>query len=177
MPVSDTVLGVLVGGFFTLAGYISGGLINYYRTRTEVRAEDRRLRAELYMERKVEALTNLHAELEECQRGLMKILDKAPFEGFGENGEMEEADKLIEEFEIAMDEASIYLSEEQHETILDFFETLGDVNSSINGWAFETVEMRDGDLYKERRRSLISGYREVKEILQDEIREPIEELD
>ncbi|RKD88554.1 hypothetical protein ATJ93_4208 [Halopiger aswanensis] len=177
MPVSDTVLGVLAGGLFTLAGYISGGLINYYRTQTEVKAEDRRLRAELSMERKVEALTNLHAELEECQRGLVEILDRVPYDGFGENGEIEEADQLIEEFEIAMDEASIYLSEEQHETVLDFFETLGEVNSSISGWAFETVEMRGGDMYHERRMSLIDGYEEVKEILQDEIREPIEELD
>lgn len=175
MPVSDTVLGVLVGRFFTLAGSISTGLINYYRTQTEAKAENRGLRAELYMEQKVEALTNLHAELEEYQRGLVEILDRA-HDGFGENGEVEEADQLVEEFEIAMDEASIYLSEEQHETVLGFFETLGEVNSSISGWAFETVEMRSGDIYHERRMSLISGFEEVKEILQDGIREPIEEL-
>lgn len=177
MPISDTITGVLVGGVFTLAGSISVGLLHYLRTQTEVRADDRRLKAELHLEKKVESLTTLHAELEECQRGLIQILDRVPYENYGEDNEREKADRLIKEFEVAMDEASIYLSEEQYEMILDYFETLGEVNSSIHGWAFETVEMRGGEIYKSHRTNLISDYEDVKEILREEVRVPIDELE
>lgn len=178
MPISQTLLGVLIGGLFTLAGSVAVGLFHYFRTKTEVRAEDRRLTAELYLERKVEALTTLHAELEECQRGLMRILDRVPSEEFGAENEEKEAEKLIEEFEVAMDRASVYLTEEQHKTVLSLYTTLEEVNGSIKGWRMEPVDMRrEGNILQERHSDLIKEYEEVKQLLQEEIREPIEELD
>lgn len=177
MPISETLSGVLIGGLFTLSGSVSVGLFHYFRTKKEVEAEDKRLRAELYMEQKVEALITFHAELEKCQRGVLQILDRVPLEDYGKENEREEAEELIEDFEVAMDRISVYLNEEQHQTVLNMFDKLREVNDSVDGWMYETKEMRRDELLYEHRSDLIEEYEEVKKVLQEEIRGPIEEFE
>jgi len=177
MLITETLLGVIIGGLFTLSGSLLVGLIHYFRTKTEVQAEDRRIKAEMYLDKKADALTTLHAELEECQRGLMEILDRVPSENYGKEGEVEEAKKLIKEYEIAMDRASIYLSEGNYNKLLNLFNVLNDVHSSVDGWMFEPREQRVDDLLTKRRKNLVNEYYAVKEVLQNEIRDPIDEID
>lgn len=97
--VSETVTGVIVGGAFTLGASIAGGVFAYYTNKMQTIEANKRHVSEFYLERKVEILTEHHANVEEIYNTFNDHLAKW---GGGVNISSEkrsEEDKLKEEFD------------------------------------------------------------------------------
>lgn len=174
MVVSETLLGVIVGGLFTLAGSVVIGLIHYFRTQTEVRAENRQLNAELYLEQKAEALISLHETLHECHMGYIRALNRVPSEKFDGLAEIDKAVELTEEFIVARRRASIFLTEEQEKT-LEAYSVMGAIltRDLLNEC---TINREDG-LRSDWTSDLKAGYEEITDVLNEEMQKPIDELE
>jgi hypothetical protein len=172
--VSDTVIAAVIGG---LSGSVVTAIGGLYRELKKQEQENTRRRAEFYLQRKVEVVSDLHATLEECVRDYLSLLDEVPMEEYGQNNEIEQAEQLLSDFEIAMDNASIYISEEHYSEVVEMYEYLNRLQSSFVGWSYEPREVRADELLTERRQNLVEQYQKVKTMLRSEVRSPLEKLE
>lgn len=182
--VSDTVLGALIGVGGAVIGSLLTGLFNWVSTKQrmnaerenlEIRqqAETERRRGEYYLEQKVEALMNLYAVLEETRREYKKTADAAVY---GEISQ-EKYDGVIDwyhKYERAMDRAAVFLSNEQHKTLLEVFNTIHDTNAFLH----QKINNPKQSDYSEFGLSEFNDrFDDAEEMLKEEIKVPIEALD
>lgn len=182
--VSDTVLGAVIGVSGAIIGSLLTGAFNWLSTRQRMEAERENLRirqqaeterrkGEYYLQQKVEALMSLYAILEETRREYKKTADKAVY---GEISQ-EQYDEVIDcyhKYEQAMDRAAVFLSDEQHETLLEVFNIIHETNSFLHR-KIDNPEQSD---YSEFGLSEYNDrFNTAEEMLKEEIRGPIEALD
>lgn len=182
--VSDTVLGAAIGVSGAVIGSLLTGAFNWLSTRQRMEAERENLhirlqteterrRGEYYLQQKVEALMNLYAILEETRRKYKKTADKAVYGEISQE-EYDEAIDWYHKYEQAMDRAAVFLSDEQHETLLEVFNTIHDTNSFLHR-KIDNPEQSD---YSEFGLSEYNDrFNTAEEMLKEEIRGPIEALD
>lgn len=171
--VSEGIIGALVGGGFAVAGSAITGWINRQNTQDRIKADNERRRGEYYLQKKVEALMNLYAVVEETRREYKKTADKAVYGEISQQ-EYDEVVNWYHKYERAMDRAAVFLSEEQHETLLEAFNKIHDTNSFLH----RKIDNPEQDSYSE---FGLSEYNErfdaVEEVLKDEINGPIKEFE
>lgn len=182
--VSETVLGAAIGVSGAIIGSLLTDAFNWLSTRQRMeaerenlrirqQAETERRRGEYYLQQKVEALMSLYAILEETRREYKKTADKAVY------GEIlqEQYDEVIDwyhKYEQAMDRAAVFLSDEQHETLLEVFNIIYETNSFLHR-KIDNPEQSD---YSEFGLSEYNDrFNTAEEMLKEEIRGPIEALD
>ncbi|WP_254766829.1 hypothetical protein [Salinilacihabitans rarus] len=181
--VSDTVIGAVIGVSGAIIGSLVTGAFNWLSTRQRMeaerenlrirqQAETERRRGEYYLQQKVEALMSLYAILEETRREYKKTADKAVY---GEISQ-EEYDDVIDwyhKYERAMDRAAVFLSDEQHEILLEAFNKIHDTNSFLH----RKVDNPKQSDYSEFGLSEYNDrFNTAEEMLKEEIRGPIEAL-
>ncbi len=115
---------------------------------------------------------SLYAILEETRREYKKTADKAVY---GEISQ-EEYDDVIDwyhKYERAMDRAAVFLSDEQHEILLEAFNKIHDTNSFLH----RKVDNPKQSDYSEFGLSEYNDrFNTAEEMLKEEIRGPIEAL-
>lgn len=170
--VFETVVSAAPGG---LLGSGALGYLNLRATRVQMRAERATTRGEYYLERKVEALIDVQSELKCARREYKRHADKA---GHSEEGiSQAEYDELIEVFDDyreAIDEASIFLDEDQFETLLEidlairdthrFLKKAVDYPTETDYSEFDLAEFND-------------RFDAGEEMLKAEVKEPVDQLD
>lgn len=182
--VSDAVLGAAIGVSGAVIGSLLTGAFNWLSTRQRMeaerenlqirqQAETKRRKGEYYLQQKVEALMDLYAVLEETRREYKKTADKAVYGDISQ----EEYDEVIDcyhKYEQAMDNAAVFLSEEQHETLLEVFNIIHDTNSFLH----RNIDNPKQDDYSEFGLSEFNArFNTAEDMLKEEIRKPIEALD
>lgn len=186
MVVSETLLGVIVGGLFTLAGSVVIGLIHYFRTQTEVRAENNQLNAEVYLEQKAEALISRQETLNGCHAGYIRALNRVSSEKFDGLTEIERAVELTEELRAARHRAGIFLTEEQEKTLEAYTVMTTILTRDLLNEFMIRLEVDDGftinrdgggGLRSDWTSDLKAGYEEITDILYEEMQKPIDELE
>ena len=172
--VSSTLLAVIG----TLAGSLVGatitGLVNYYTTVLNQENQDRRYRAEHYLEKKVEYLAELHESLIKCDN-IITGIHGHPEMNMWREYEDEPANSIIqesfEEFKSSATRASIFLSEEQQDVVVEaLIATAGAIETE---WQYEMELIQRPPSPKKYQRKLT----EAKDMLRKEINEPVSELE
>ncbi|MDZ7688391.1 MAG: hypothetical protein U5J64_06665 [Halobacteriales archaeon] len=118
--VSETVLGAVLGAVIgvlgTVVGYVVAGWFNLKSTKIQREAENKRLLAELPLQKKTDDLSEVHSRLTRCQEELGRILS------YGEWGNEldvteeefnEELMPMVKEYSQSMANSKIHLSPEQ----------------------------------------------------------------
>lgn len=180
MPV-DSVLTALIGFFGVVIGAIISASVTIYATnrqqeeankrlRQQQEEANKRLRAEYYMERKVKAMTELHAELEDCFQTVDDFIDEmfrtTPVSEYEENIEPK-----IESFHKAFMKHSIYLTEEQEQVLFSMHMQLGMIGADIAD--FLTAEEEDwDDEPRTHQGNLREAWEDAKEVLKREMDVP-----
>lgn len=176
--VADTVWVAVASGGSAVAAAGITGLINRWNTRDRLHEENERIRAEFYLGEKVEALTALYGEVEQSKRTFLRYGDWALYEPISEEGETEVREDF-ESFEETVDYASLFLTEEQHETAMEYFNEIWDTRAMIF-WRKENPDVGQPDIpefEKWDRAELLATYRRTKEMLRAEINEPIRQFE
>lgn len=196
MPIdSSPFLGVIIGGAFTLLGYISAGIIHYLRTKTEIEAENQRFRARIPLEKKIEALTDIHAELERCHREVDEIFNTLIDDEYDETYE-DQLRECIEQFETCLFKNSVYLNNDQYDQMLKYRAVLIEKKVNLGGgrnvdFSYNTegtdINVNYGDDEVENipdsaikminhKNDVSKVYNEAKQVIKDELHGPIEGL-
>lgn len=187
--VSDIVLGSLIGGGFSVVGYIAAGLINHASTKRRIEAdkdrlrirqdnENERRRAEFFLGEKVDALTTLYRDLEKAKRCYLSRGDEAENNPISEDV-VSEVLSAYRSFEESMDYASLFLDEDQYETVMAFFVELMDANSMFQWWV-NNPNAGYSDIPDRRtwdRGEFLRTYDDAREALKDEVAEPIRQFE
>lgn len=128
--VVETVLAGVFGVVGSVVGYGVAAWANIQSTERQIESENRRRRGEYFLERKVEALMELHSTLKTTRRKYKFKADKV--------GEVqlsqEEVDELMEQFreyEQVKNEAGIFLDDDQQRTLAEVVGILLDVNNNL----------------------------------------------
>lgn len=182
--VSDTVFGAAIGVSGVVIGSFLTGAFNWLSTKQRMEAERENLqirqeaeterrRGEYYLQQKVEALINLYAVLEETRREYKKTADKAVYGEISQE-EYEEVIEWYNRYERTMDRAAVFLSDEQHEILLEVFNNIHDTNSFLH----RKVDNPEKSKYSEFGLSEYNDrFNTAEDMLKQEIRGPIEALD
>lgn len=106
--VSDTLVAV----FGTLAGSVITGVLSLYRGKMTEESQDQRHRAEFYLEKKVERLSELHELLSECHSQLLVYMPQTARNQVNRFSlkEIEDLNELIDKTALANMKAKPYLS-------------------------------------------------------------------
>jgi hypothetical protein len=182
--VSDTVLGAAIGVSGAVIGSLLTGVFNWLSTKQRMeaerenlhivqQAETERRRGEYYLQQKVEALMNLYAVLEETRREYKTTADAAVYGAISEEDYQEVID-WYHKYERAMDRAAVFLTDEQHETLLEVFNKIHDSNSFLHR---KVDNPKQSDYSKFGLSEYNDRFNTAEEMLKEEIKEPIEALD
>ncbi|WP_178915705.1 hypothetical protein [Natronomonas gomsonensis] len=170
--VTATVIGAAIGG--VIGSAIAGGA-NYYVTQKQIEAEDTRRYADYFLKEKVNSITDLHANLENCYQKYKfnwessMSMDESEFEN--------EIMSAFYDFEYAMRHASIFLDDTQMNLIEDAYEEF----RWANGYFTWHVEYSDtggiGDEVPEayhnfNENEMLQAVSAARLVLKDEINEP-----
>lgn len=157
--------GVLLGSLIT----VGGGLL---RARWQQDAADTRKQAGYFLERKVNALTDLYSQLEETHRALN---DNLGLEPETEDQYWEEVRPKVANFRNALRQHSIYLSEEQDDILHEALGQFRQVDIQIQAQVESNRDVPDhlrADL-----KDFRDAYQEARSALKQEFNRPIEELE
>jgi hypothetical protein len=113
--VSDTVMGALVGGGVALLGSGLTAGINYYRTKQQLETENERRHAEFFLDKKVDALSEVHVNLARSYDTLGVALQNP-----GEYSWSRVQDELlpkIDSLQNSISMSSIFLTKQQESTL------------------------------------------------------------
>lgn len=183
--VSDLVIGSLIGGGFSIAGYAVAGWSNLRSTQKRIEADrhqlemqqegekDRR-RAEFFLGEKVEALTDLFSALERSKRTYIRYGDRAE-QGVVDAGDYDEVVTAFESFQSTKDYASLFLSDTQYGTIIKYSNELYEINGMIE-WKARNPHVKRNEIPDSMmwdRLGFLDKYENAKEMLKDEVNEPI----
>ena len=111
------VVGTLMG---SIAGASITGILNYYNTKQSQMSQDRRQRAEFYLDKKVTYLTDLYDALLRCDfliRGISGTANEDRWKVYHEKRSESEVQELLEELEIAVRRASIFFEDEEQKAM------------------------------------------------------------
>lgn len=194
--VSETILlalgAALISGSSAVAASGVTAYINRQNTQDQIEAqqtqlesrlnaEDRRRRAEYYLEPKVEAMTDLYGQLHYC-RYRYRVADDMPPESM-DRADLEEIIEFSRRFQVAMETASAFLSAEQNEVIEKFYGNLIEANTYFQKLVRETqsgewpisVDDRTKEMWD--RMELFQLHDEAREVLKQEIYEPLRDFE
>lgn len=159
-----------------LAGVIIGSLITagggFLRAKWQQDAADTRKQAGYFLERKVNALTDLYSQLEETHRVLN---DNLGLEPENEDQYWEEVRPKVADFRNALRKHGIFLSEEQDEILHDALGQFRQVDIQIQAQVESERDVPDhlrADLQE-----FLDTYREARSALKEELNRPIQELE
>lgn len=174
--VVETLLLVGLGMLGSAVVFAVGGIIHLNSTKMQIAAETDRRRGNLYLERKVGALMDLHGALKQTRRIYKRKADRVGHNAFT-RGDLDEAIERFDEYHDAMDRASVFLEEDQHQVLLKVSDLLFKVNANFEHALEdnESAEMYDFvDLglpeYNDR-------FDAAEETLQEEMKGPIDVLE
>lgn len=182
--VSDTVLGAAIGVSGAVVGSVVTGAFNWLSTKQRIeaerenleirqQAETERRRGEYYLEQKVEALLNVYAVLEETRREYKKTADAAVYGSISEE-DYQEVVEWYRKYERAMDRASVFLTEEQHQNLLGVLDKIHKTNSFLH----RKIDNPEESSYSEFGLSEFNDrFNAAEDILKEEINGPIEAID
>jgi len=169
MPVSS-LLTALIGFFGVVIGAIISASVTIHATNKQQEEANKRLRAEYYMERKVEAMAELHAELEDCFQTIEDFLDEmsrtTPVSEYEENVEPK-----IESFHKTFMEHSIYLTKEQEQALFSMHMQFGMIGADIEDFLTAEEENWD-DEPRTHQGNLREAWEDTKEVLKREMDVP-----
>lgn len=177
MPVSS-LLTALIGFFGVVIGAIISASVTIYATnrqqeeankrlRQQQEEANKRLRAEYYMERKAQAMADLHAELEDCFQAIEDFLDEmsrtTPVSEYENNVETK-----VDSFHKAFMRHSLYLTEEQERALFDMKSQFIMISADIED--FLTAEEENWDEEPRTHQGNLRDARdEAKEVLKREM--------
>jgi hypothetical protein len=162
-PALIGLIGVVLGAVISEVGAIA-------RTKSQEGAADTRTQAEFYLDRKVDALTNLYSQLEETHRTLNDNMGLDPED---EEKYWEEVQPKVSEFRNAVRRDGIFLSKEQDELL---HEALGQFRqASIHIQA--QVEGRNRAPDHLNLKEFTDTYDDARSALKEELNRPIRELE
>lgn len=167
--VSDVVISALVGG---VTGSTITAITQLYATMKQQRAETERRQAEFYLELKVGALTDLHSALDSCYRTIDDHYKKNE-ESVGRENYLEEVVPSLEEYERTLSQVAIYLDDNEKEKLESALRELRRGVMSLQDKAI-SVEYEPREIDWE---SLDSAYDSAKDILRNQMNEPIKQLE
>lgn len=181
--VSDTVLGAIIGVSGAVIGSLLTGIFNWLSTKQRVeaerenleirqQAETERRRGEQYLQQKVDAMMNVYAVLEETRRKYKETADVAAFGPISQE-DYNEVIELHRSYEQAMDRAALFLTEEQHEVLLEVSKKLLDVNSFLDRH-IDNPNERDYSEFNLQKFN--EKFDNAEEMLKDEINGPIKAM-
>ena len=169
MPVGS-LLAALIGFFGVVIGAAISASVTVYATNRQQTEANKRLRAEYYMERKVEAMAELHAELEDCFQTIEDFLDEMSRTTSVSEYE-ENVEPKIESFHKTLMKHSIYLTEEQERALFDMQTQFGMIGADI-----EDFLTADDEAWNEEPRThqgnLREAWEDAKEVLKREMDVP-----
>lgn len=159
-----------------LAGVILGSLITagggLLRARWQQDAADTRKQAGYFLERKVNALTDLYSQLEETHRALN---DNLGLEPENEDQYWEDVRPKVADFRNALRQYGIFLSEEQDEILHEALGQFRQVDIQIQAQVESNRDVPDhlrADLH-----DFMDAYQDARSALKKELNRPIEELE
>lgn len=167
MPVSS-LFTAIIGFFGVVVGAVISASVTIYVTSKQQKAANKRLRAEYYMEQKVEAMAELHAELEDCFQTVDDFIDEmsrtTPLSEYEENVESK-----IESFHKTLMRHSIYLTEEQERALYDMKTQFGMIGADI-----EDFLTADDENWGEEPRTHQGNLREAWEEAKDQLKKEMD---
>lgn len=159
-----------------LAGVVVGSLITeggaYIRARGQQDAADTRKQAGYFLERKVNALTDLYSQLEETHRALN---DNMGLDSENEEQYWEDVRPKVAKFRNALRQHGIFLSEEQDETLHEVLGQFRQMDIQIQAQVESERDVPNhlmADL-----REFEDTYQDARSALKEELNRPIEELE
>lgn len=175
------VVDIVIGAGAALAGSVVQTLISRQNTKDIIDAENDRRLADLYLENKVDVLTEFNSKLWEARDWIAVSLVAANVRGFEDNGEIMIDERgmeivnvqtdlypLIRDFQRLHSEASLYLDEDINDEIADcvgeFWEALAKLSNQDG--------ILEGDID-----NIIKVTENIRESLQKEISGPIERIE
>lgn len=172
--------GATVAVLGTLAGSIAGatitGVINHYNTQLQQDEQNKRQRAEFYLDKKVEYLSRLYDALLRCDNivhGQSRTHDeqKEMWEKYAEERRESEIQEAFKELEIAVRRGSIFLDDEDARVMSSTMMTVGALFQEMGGI---------GDPGVNEEHWIMENFREdmneAKESLRQEINSPVNEI-
>lgn len=167
----ETLLAGALGILGSAIGYGVAAWENLKTTEKQIRSEDRRRRGEYYLERKVNALMELHSTLKATRRLYKFKADRVGHERLPEE-EYEEVLQQFRDYERTVNDASIFLDDEQQRALTDVIGILLDANrnlsnavnnppESVERYSFGFTEFND-------------RFDKAEDVLQNEIKGPID---
>jgi len=169
MPVSS-LLTALIGFFGVVIGAIISASVTIHATNKQQEEANKRLRAEYYMERKVEAMAELHAELEDCFQTLDDFIDEMS-RSMSVSKYEENVEPKIESFHKMFMEHSIYLTEEQEQALIHMHMQFGMIGADIKDFLTADEEEWD-DEPRTHQGNLREAWEDAKEVLKREMDVP-----
>lgn len=170
--VSDTLLGAIIGVSGAIIGSLLTGLFGWLSTKQRIKAEDKRRQAEFYMENKVERLTAVHSRLIEVEqafaRTLVTIDSKKESEEYPQISNKEEIYSYITQYQFSITNATIYLDNSQAANLRKVADKFWRIYDQLDDDLNIDADMRD---------EIIDATFEGREILEEEISEPVRQLE
>lgn len=174
----------LVGAAF---GFLFATVVDYFRTtrlvssqkeqlELQINATNQRQVSEKYIEQKVSNLMHLHYVLQNTFRLYKKKADKVPHSAVTRE-DIEEALDQYEECSVAIDQASIFLSESQQQKLYNFKDFLGFVETNLNNALNHPKQTEQYDFGKYELIDFIETFEDAEQMLKNEIKPRIDVLE
>lgn len=162
----------LIGLAGTILGASITALAGFLGVKLQADAADTRKQAGYFLERKVNALTDLYSQLEETHRALN---DNIGLEPESEDHYWEDVRPKVANFRNALRQHGIFLSEEQDETLHEALGQFRQVDIQIQAQVESNRDVPDhlrADL-----KDFMDAYENARSALKEELNRPIEELE
>ncbi|MFC4548789.1 MULTISPECIES: hypothetical protein [Halorussus] len=129
MSLAPEVAGAIVGGAIGIVSATVTAGVNYHTTKRRLRSKNRRRLAEFYLDKKVEALSEVHTSLTECYATLGTALENPS--GYSWERVRSEIHSKIDGLEHSITVSDIYLSSEQETELRETVEEYRSVADKI----------------------------------------------
>lgn len=138
----------------------------------QLESENARSRAEFYLEQKVDALIRVHSAFEKAKRTYVDHGHKIGHCSLSED-EVQEVISSWRALESAFNHASVFLSDQQNETLGTAFNAFHNNNALFYRAKENPEDMEPSDF---KRHELLDTYYDAKDVLKEELNDPIKEL-
>lgn len=167
--VVEGLIGALGGAL--ISGLLVGGF-NYLNTSQKIEAENQRLQAEIYAEKKAETLAQLHSRFVDCRQIMNKQLGIRA-DDLTEEEVQTQIISRVDSLQATVDRATIFLEDEQMEAITDAYLTI----SGASGYLEAESRGEPHSVSKTDSGTLIKNTEAAMEVLKEEINGPIEQFE
>jgi hypothetical protein len=167
------VVELIIGALAAIGGSLVPAWVNRQNTKDKIRAETERRRGDYFLKQKVEVLMEVHGVLKEARREYKKKGDAAQAGAISQE-DYDKIRRIYRKYEDAMDRASVFLSEEQQNALLEVFDKLG----KLNGFLYTNIDNQIlADHSKFGLSEFNNQFNTAEKMLQEEIKEPVEALE